>query len=253
MKKGKNKGAGARPNLYGFHAVRTAWLNPQRHIKALYITDQAAKGFEQTLQDAKSKNLKRPEPARIDKHELERMLPKGAVHQGLGLEADNLPETDVQDFIISAGNRERTILIMLDQVTDPHNVGAILRSACAFGALGMILQKKHAPDLNTVLAKTACGALEHLPVAYETNLSRTLEALKESGFFAVGLDERGKISIGDYTPSEKIVLVLGAEGEGLRRLVAENCDELVRLPTSGPILSLNVSNAAAVALFSLSR
>jgi 23S rRNA (guanosine2251-2'-O)-methyltransferase len=130
-------------------------------------------------------------------------------------------------------------------------MGAILRSACAFGAAGIIVQKRHAPELSGpaggIMAKTACGAMEHTPIAYETNLSRSIEALQEAGYFVYGLDERGEDMPRD-TPS-KAVLVLGAEGEGLRHLVKEKCDVLVKLPTSGPIASLNVSNAAAVALY----
>ena len=113
----------------------------------------------------------------------------------------------------------------------------------------MIMQRKHAPNLTGALAKTASGAVEHIPVAFETNLSRTLEELKDNGFFAYGLDEHAEKSINDHSFSGKIVLVLGAEGAGLRRLVKENCDELMRLPTSGPIASLNVSNAAVIALY----
>jgi 23S rRNA (guanosine2251-2'-O)-methyltransferase len=262
-----------RPSLYGFHAVREAWLNPDRTVQALYITDQAKNSFEPVMLEAKGKGLRRPPPLRIEKHQLEKLLPRDAVHQGLALACSRLDDVFIQDFIIKADQQEHTVLLVLDQVTDPHNVGAILRSASAFGATGVIMQKKHAPELEGVLAKTASGAVEHIPVAYETNLSRALEELKEAGFFVFGLDERGERTIdqvvkksktrepsGDmlqtstHKPNvEKIVLVLGAEGPGIRRLVSENCDELVRLPTQGAIASLNVSNAAAVALYALSR
>lgn len=239
------------PLLYGFHAVREAWLNPERTVQTLYLTDQSIKGFEATINEAKNKGVRRPAPAIVDKKKLDKILPQGAVHQGIALQCSELPEMGIQDFIIRAKSKGKTLLLMLDQVTDPHNVGAIIRSACAFGADGIIVQKKHAPALDGVLAKTACGAVEHVPVAYETNLSRALEALKAEHFFAYGLDERGKRTVGDIKNDnpEKIVLVLGAEGPGLRQLVRENCDELVRLPTTGEIASLNVSNAAAVALF----
>ena len=248
--KGK-KNSMQKPSLYGFHAVHEAWLNPQRDIQALYITPQAQKGFEETIKQAEQKNLQRPAPSVVDRQQLEKMLPKGAVHQGLALACRPLEDLFLQDLIIQAEARDRTVLLMLDQVTDPHNVGAIIRSACALGANGMIMQKKHAPELAGVLAKTASGAVEHLPVACETNLSRAIEDLKEHGFFVYGLDEHGAQSIADITPQpkEKIVLVLGAEGSGLRRLVKENCDALVRLPTREPIASLNVSNAAAIALY----
>lgn len=239
------------PLLYGFHAVREAWLNPDRTIQTLYLTDQSQKGFEATMNEAKNKGVRRPTPAIVEKKKLDKMLPRGAVHQGIALQCSDLPEHDIHDFMIRAKGKGRTLLLMLDQVTDPHNVGAIIRSACAFGADGIVVQKKHAPSLDGVLAKTACGAVEHVPVAYETNLSRALETLKEDGFFAYGLDERGARSIEELKNDrpEKVILVLGAEGPGIRQLVRENCDELVKLPTTGEISSLNVSNAAAVALF----
>ena len=157
----------------------------------------------------------------------------------------------MQDLIIRSNNKDKTVLAILDQVTDPHNVGAILRSASAFGVDGVIMQKKHAPSLNGVLAKTACGAVEHIPVAKATNISRTVKELQDEGFYVMGLDEHTKKDIGDFSKTDKIVIILGSEGDGIRRLVKESCDELVRLPTQGAIASLNVSNAAAVAFYAL--
>lgn len=247
---------GPRPNLYGFHAVREAWLNSDRKIKTLYLTESAEVEFAPVLKKAYNDGLERPSAVSIDKQKLDYMLPRGAVHQGIALITDPLDEVSIQDFIIKSKSQEKTILVMLDQVTDPHNVGAILRSACAFGADGVIMQRKHAPDLEGALAKTASGAVEHIGVAYETNLSRSIEELKEEGFFVFGLDERGEREVGDIMRNNtkgdhKLVLVLGAEGPGMRRLVKEHCDELVKLPTQGEISSLNVSNAAAVALYAL--
>ena len=233
-------------DLFGHHAVRAAWDNEKRHVHALYATDQALKDF-----DLKAP-AKRPAPTIVAREDLDRALPPGSVHQGLALSCQPLEEVDIQDIIISDQNKPKSMIIMLDQVTDPHNVGAILRSACAFGATGLVMQRKHAPDLTGVLAKTACGAVEHVPVAYETNLSRTLEKLKENGYFAIGLDERGQSALSDLPTYEKAVLVLGAEGPGLRRLVKEGCDILVHLPMHGPMPSVNVSNAAAVSLYQLS-
>ncbi len=250
FKPNKNKQNTA--NIYGFHAVSAAWLNEDRVIKALYITEQAQRGFEDVLLESRRMNLKRPAPVIIDKHKLEKMLPRGAVHQGIAIACLNLEQSDIQDFIIGAHSREKTALVILDQVTDPHNVGAIMRSACAFGANGIIMQRKHAPELTGVLAKTACGAIEHVPVAYETNLSRAIEALQKEGFFIIGLDERGqdisKIEIKDF---DKYAIVLGAEGAGLRRLVKDSCDILACIPMSDTMPSINVSNAAAVAFYSL--
>lgn len=244
-----------KPLIYGLHAVREAWLNPERTINSLYILESVLKGFEDILNLANEKQIKRPQYKLIEKRDLEKLLPQGAVHQGIAIDADNLDEVDLQDFSILSQSKEHSILLMLDQVTDPHNVGAIIRSASAFGADGIIMQKKHAPALTGVLAKTACGAVDHLRVAQATNLSRALEQLKEDGYFVIGLDERGEKTIRDISSassnSQKVVLVLGAEGAGLRHLVRENCDELVSLPTQGAIQSINVSNAAAVALYAL--
>jgi len=234
-----------RANLYGFHAVEAALRNSERQVDALYVTENGLKTIEEN-------SLIQPSPTILPKDALEKLLPQGAVHQGVALVTKDLPETSVDDFIISAGQRGASKLVMLDQVTDPHNVGAILRSACAFGFDGMIMQRKHAPELNGVLAKTACGAVEHVPVAYETNLNRSLEALKEAGYFIYGLDERGE-DIGTLgNIPDKAVIVLGAEGPGLRRLVKENCDTLIKLPMAGTMPSINVSNAAAVAFYAFS-
>lgn len=239
-------------DLYGMHAVAAAWTNPKRHIHALYITDKALDGFDHAMTTAHDMGLKRPAPQIIDKSALDGSTPQGSVHQGIGLTCQALAETDINDIIRAEDHKDRSVLVMLDQVTDPHNVGAIIRSACVFGAGGMIVQKKHAPELGGVLAKTACGGVEHVPMAYETNLTRSLETLQEAGYFAVGLDERGTVPIGELKNYPKLVLVMGAEGPGLRRLVKEQCDALTSLPTAGPISSLNVSNASAVALYAVS-
>lgn len=236
-------------DLFGMHAVAQAWVNPKRHIHALYITDKAMDGFDEALKTAHDLGLKRPDPTMIEKSALDQSLSQGSVHQGIGLTCQGLEETDIGDIIRMEASKERSVLVMLDQVTDPHNVGAIIRSASAFGAGGMIMQSKHAPELRGVLAKTACGGVEHLPVAYETNLNRSIEAFQEAGYFVIGMCEHTEESVSKLSEYPKLVLVLGAEGDGLRRMIREHCDLLVRLPTAPPIASLNVSNAAAVALF----
>ncbi len=251
-----NKTPKIKIDLYGAHAVAEAWINPKRHIHTLYITETALEGFDNALKRAHDLGLNRPAPQIIEKSTLNGATPTGSVHQGIGLNCQPLESIDIDDMIRADTPRvesgERSILIMLDQVTDPHNVGAIIRSSCVFGASGIILQKKHAPDLTGVLAKTACGGVEHVPVTYETNLTRSLETLQEAGYFAVALDERGTVPIIQLQDYQKLVLVMGAEGPGIRRLVKEQCDALTSLPTAGPISSLNVSNATAVALYAVS-
>jgi 23S rRNA (guanosine2251-2'-O)-methyltransferase len=238
------------PLLFGTHAVREAWLNPAREIYALYVTEQSISGFDEILKEGRA--LKRPAPTILEKKQFDRMFPADTVHQGLAIEAKDLPELGIRDIIIRGKNREKGLILILDQLTDPHNVGAIMRSACAFGCTGIIMQRKHAPALHGVLAKTASGAVEHMPVAYETNLSRSIEELKEAGYFVYGLDERGEQTTAEFAAKgipQYAALVLGAEGPGIRHLVKEHCDALLKLPTSGPISSLNVSNAAAVSLY----
>lgn len=242
------------PLLYGTHAVTEAWLNPKRQINTLYITEQSLGSFEPAIEKTRSAGLKRPTPQIIDKAKLENLLPEAAVHQGLALSAAPLPEYNAQDIIIKNEQTERPLIVILDQVTDPHNIGAILRSACAFGASALILQKKHAPELTGVLAKTACGALEHVPVAFVTNLSRTIEEFQEAGYFSYGLDERGEENIQYIAKTrDKTLIIMGAEGPGLRQNVKAHCDTLLRLPMHGPMPSINVSNAAAITLYALTQ
>lgn len=232
--------------LWGVHAVTEAWKNPARTIRALYVTEQALAEFMPVMSAYRDA---RPHPTVVERRDIDDILPQGAVHQGIAVDADALEEIFVQDLIIRATGKPRSVMVVLDQVTDPHNVGAVMRSACAFGADGLIMQSRHAPEINGVLAKAASGAAEHMPVAYETNLSRAINHLQEAGYTAVALDERGDVSLADYAFTAKTVFVLGAEGKGLRQGLRENCDVVARLPTGGPVGSLNVSNAAAVALY----
>jgi len=234
-------------DLFGLHAVREAWKNEKRYVHALFITESAMKEFEPDLKTS----AKRPAPQIVTKEELDRAFPPGTVHQGIALSCQPLAENSVMDLIIKAEAKKKSVIVILDQVTDPHNIGAILRSACAFGADGVVMQTRHAPEMDGILAKTACGAVEHMPVAYETNLSRAIEKLKEHHYTVIGLDEHSPKTFGDLYEYDRAVIVLGAEGPGMRRLIREHCDVLVTLPTKPPIASLNVSNAAAVALYAL--
>jgi 23S rRNA (guanosine2251-2'-O)-methyltransferase len=149
--------------------------------------------------------------------------------------------------------RDSAVVLVLDQVTDPHNVGAVLRSAAAFGAVAVVVQDRHAPDESGVLAKSASGALERMPLLREVNLARALDRLKEGGFWCAGLAADGPVTLAQAKLSGRVALVLGSEGEGMRRLVRERCDAIVRLPITEAVESLNVSNAAAVALYELAR
>lgn len=234
-------------DLFGLHAVREAWKNEKRYVHALFITESSMKEFEPDLKTT----AKRPAPQIVTKEELDRAFPPGTVHQGIALSCQPLAENSVIDLIIKAESKKKSVIVILDQVTDPHNIGAILRSACAFGADGVVMQTRHAPEMDGILAKTACGAVEHMPVAYETNLSRAIEKLKEHHYTVIGLDEHAGKTFGELHSYDRAVIVLGAEGPGMRRLIREHCDVLVTLPTKPPIASLNVSNAAAVALYAL--
>ena len=244
-------GAPSSAFLFGVHAVTQALKNPNRTHQRLLCTQRGYESIEKAYTEANDEGMKMPEVIYVEKEDIERLLPRDAVHQDLLLDCQPLEEVFLADILTTAD--ENAKVLILDQVTDPHNVGAIMRSASAFGALAVIAQKLHAPEITGTLAKSASGAVEHIPLVREVNLSRSLEQLKEAGFFCIGLAEEGKRTLAEMKLSGKIALVMGAEGDGLRRLVAENCDELAKLPTQGEIGSLNVSNAAAVALYELTR
>jgi 23S rRNA (guanosine2251-2'-O)-methyltransferase len=193
------------------------------------------------------------QPAEVletDRATLDELLGPGAVHQGLALRAGPLPELTADDLVARSTDQDDAVVLVLDQVTDPHNVGAILRSAAAFGALAVMVQDRHSPEQTGVLAKSASGTLEKVPLVRVPNLVRALETLKKGGFWIAGLAADGPTTIAGAKLSGKIALCLGSEGEGLRRLTREACDHLLRLPmVPGAVESLNVSNAAAVALY----
>jgi 23S rRNA (guanosine2251-2'-O)-methyltransferase len=229
--------------LWGWHAVEAALANPRRGPpQRLLATPDRARQIE-----ARFGPLKVLETA--DNHRIGLLLPQGAVHQGVALRPAPLEDAELGDFEARPG----AVLLVLDQVTDPQNVGAILRSAAAFGVAGVILQDRHAPKLAGALAKAAAGAVEKTPIAHVVNLSRALDELTNAGWRAVGLAGEAERGLGEVLDGTPTVLVLGSEGEGLRRLVAEHCDELARIPMPGGFESLNVSAAAAIALYEASR
>lgn len=243
--------------LFGLHPVRAALANPARRLHRLWLTDNAAR----TLAPALDALGPRRPPAETDaRGGLDRLVPPGAVHQGVVLEAEPLSPRSLAD-LVPADPAAPALLVALDRVTDPHNVGAILRSTAAFGAAGLVVTTRHAPPETGTLAKAAAGALDLVPVARVANLAQALRNLKEAGFWVVGLDGGAPAELDAADPAGRTVLVLGAEGGGLRRLTAETCDRLVRIPMVRPsvsggasaIDSLNVSNAAAIALYVLDR
>jgi 23S rRNA (guanosine2251-2'-O)-methyltransferase len=229
--------------IWGWHAVTAALANPRRGPpRRLLATPEQARRLEGRF--GRFADLETADNAHIARN-----LPAGAVHQGVALLAAPLEDVALADFAPAPG----AVLLMLDQVTDPQNVGAILRSAAAFGAAGVILQDRHAPRLSGALAKAAAGAVDALPVARVVNLSRALEALEEAGWRAIGLAGAAERPLAEALDGGPVILVLGSEGEGIRPLVAEHCDELAKIPMPGGFESLNVSAAAAVALYEASR
>jgi 23S rRNA (guanosine2251-2'-O)-methyltransferase len=232
------------PWLWGRHAVLAALGNPDRKLLRLVATEDNAEEL---------RALGSIPPQILPKDELQRLLPQGAVHQGMALVAKPLKPLQVEDVLERLGDRPNAVIIALDQVTDPHNIGAVLRSAAAFGAAALVVPDRNVPEISGTLAKAASGAVEHVPILRVVNLNRSLDQLKKAGFWTVGLDGAAEKTLASHTLSGRVCLVLGSEGEGLRRLTREACDLMARLPTGGPIASLNVSNAAAIALYELVR
>ena len=229
--------------LYGRHPVLAALANPERRIERLLATKEVA---ERHAAEFAGKSIEI-----VAREEMAQRLPAGAVHQGLAALVTPLEDAVLEDVLARCS--DDALILALDQVTDPHNVGAILRSAAAFGAAGLVVTERHAPADTGVLAKAASGGLEIVPLVRAVNLARSLEHLKEAGFWLYGLDERGDAAIDALDLKGRVCIVLGAEGEGLRRLTAEKCDRLVTIPTTRALASLNVSNAAAVAAYEWAR
>lgn len=227
-----------RPRFWGRHAVAAALANPERSVTRIWVTREAAPDF--TFDPAIPISF-------ADAADLGRLVPRDAPHQGIVIDVERLPDIWLGDLL--DGAPERRPLLVLDQVTDPHNVGAILRSAAAFDALAIVTQDRHAPPESGALAKAASGALEIVPWVRVVNLSRALEEIAEAGFWRVGLAGEAEMNLAEALGPSRVALVLGAEGEGMRHNTQVHCDALARLPISERIESLNVSNAAAIALY----
>jgi len=238
--------------LYGRHAVAAALANPGRHWRRLAVlAAQEAEGRALIMSAMATRSGDGDALRVLDRNGFAALLPEDAVHQGLALEVEPLDPPDLDDLLRVAAMTPRAVIVVLDQVSDPHNVGAILRAAAAFGAKGVIVAAHGAAPATGALAKAASGALELVPLVPVVNLARALDQLKAAGFWCCGLDERAEKTLAALDLGQRVALVLGAEGDGLRRLVRESCDYLVRLPTGPAMPSLNVSTAAAVALYQL--
>ena len=237
----QSHGTATRPRFWGKHAVVAALDNPDRKVLRAWATRDAA---------ALMNFPKEVAVTLADVADLGRLVPNDAPHQGVVIEVEPLEDLWLEEIL--QGAAERSILLVLDQVTDPHNVGAILRSAAAFGAAGIVTQDRHSPPESGVVAKSASGALERVPWARVVNLARALEEIGEAGFWRIGLAGDAEMDLAGALGPARVALVLGAEGAGLRPNTRDHCDALARLPITNAIESLNVSNAAAVALYAAS-
>ncbi len=226
--------------IYGQHTVRAAIANPARQKTTLFATPNALVRLQEVSE------IGEIEVQTVSPKDLDRMAGTNAVHQGLVLKVAPLPRTDL------ASLENYRLIVVLDQITDPHNVGAILRTACAFGANAVITTARHAPQETGVLAKSASGALDLVPFVEVNNLGEAIKTLKRQAVWCIGLDSEAQTAMGQPLGIENIALVLGAEGKGLRHKTRQLCDQMLRLDMPGPIKSLNVSNAAAISLFALS-
>ncbi|MCP4394742.1 MAG: 23S rRNA (guanosine(2251)-2'-O)-methyltransferase RlmB [Alphaproteobacteria bacterium] len=241
----KSSGKQGKLWLYGRHAVNAALLNEKRQCVRLLVTAETENNLPHDDMPAGVT------PEIVSRHDIERFVPVEAVHQGMALMVEPLPAVAIEDVCNKAANQKTSVVVMLDQVTDPHNVGAIMRSAAAFEADAVIIPDRNAPQESGALAKSASGSLEILPLVRVSNLSRALQVLKQAGYWSIGLDGNANEMLGDADAPEKVVVVMGAEGKGLRKLTEEHCDYVVKLPISTKVESLNVSNAAAITLYKI--
>jgi 23S rRNA (guanosine2251-2'-O)-methyltransferase len=263
MRKSGRKPFGAEALLYGRHAVAAALANPERHWRRLLVL--AGHEEEATALAAGARARRRPYVddrgddrggaaiSVLDQSGFAAILPRDAVHQGLALEVEPLPEPDLDSVLRTGPASGQSVIVVLDQLSDPQNIGAVLRSAAAFGALAVVIPAHGAPPKAGALAKAASGALERVPLVRVVNLARALDRLKGAGFWVCGLDETAPQPLAQLDAGERVAIVLGSEGVGIRRLVRERCDFHARLPTRPAQPTLNVSNAAAVALYELTR
>lgn len=243
MKGGRGSGRASTGSvrLWGRHAVEAALNNPDRNHRKLWATKEGVASLDGELPPDFPVEY-------ADVQDLARLVAKDAPHQGLVLECAGLEDVHLDEVLTASEGRP---LVVLDQVTDPHNVGAIMRSAAAFGAAALITQDRHAPPESGVIGKAASGALETLPWVRVVNLARALEQLADAGYWRIGLTGAAELDLASALPAGPVALVFGAEGEGMRQNIESHCDALARLPIGDAIESLNVSNAAAISLYAV--
>ena len=244
-----NKTSGGSVLLYGRHPVLAAVNNPKRKIIKIFCTKENVEELKKSLQQTQ-RNI----PLEIiERKELDRMLPRDAVHQGFALQCKELENCSLEEICHLAEAEKNCHILLLDQVTDPQNIGAIIRSCVAFDTLALILQDKNSPTESGSMAKASAGMIEQLPICRVTNLSRAIEKLKDSGFWIIGMDGYATTYIDSVNKTGKIAIIMGSEGKGMRRLIEENCDTTVKLPIAPSVESLNVSTAAAIALYEINK
>ena len=253
MAKSSRKPSGAGVWLYGRHAVASALANPERRWRRLIVLAGHENEATALVAGARARRDSGAGIAVLDQSGFAAILPRHAVHQGLALEVEPLPEPSLEDVLRTGPASGPGIIIVLDQLSDPQNIGAVLRSAAAFGAFAVLTPTHGAPPATGALAKAASGALESVPLVRVINLARALDRLKGAGFWICGLDETAPQSLAQLEAGERVAIVLGSEGGGMRRLIRERCDFLARLPTRPEQPTLNVAAAAAVALYELTR
>ena len=224
--------------IYGKHAVRAAVLNKDRKIFKAISTPQNEEFFKELQVEAKI----------VDKNYFLSLFGEAVIHQGCAVLVQNLKEVFIEDL----ADDDRPI-VLLDQVTDPQNIGSILRAAAVFGAKAVVLPEINAPEITSVIAKVASGAIESVPMIKVKNLVQVIKQLKEKGYWCVGLDERGDKNLFEIDLNGKFVLIIGSEGQGMRRLTRENCDFLAQLPSVGNFSTLNAAQAATVSLYEILR
>ncbi len=239
--RGSGRASAGQVRLWGRHAVEAALMNPDRQHRKLWATREGIASLDGELPPDFPVEY-------ADVQDLARLVAKDAPHQGLVLECAALEDQFLSDVLQGANGAP---IVVLDQVTDPHNLGAIMRSAVAFGAAAIVTQDRHAPPESGVVAKSASGALERLPWIRVVNLARAMEELAEAGYWRIGLTGHAEETFADALPTSPVAIVLGAEGEGMRHNIETHCDALAKLPISNEIESLNVSNAAAIALYAV--